>query len=42
MADAQSVPGGGDTEVRQQNSENGDTTPDLLLKHRDTTLATYV
>jgi hypothetical protein len=36
--------GGGDTEakVRQQKSEDRDATPDLLLKHLDTTLATYV
>jgi hypothetical protein len=45
-ADAQSTPGGGggDTEVkvRQQKSENRDTTPNLLLKHPNITLATYV
>jgi hypothetical protein len=43
-ADAQSTPGGGDTEVkvRQQKNENRDTTPDLLLKHPNTTLATHV
>jgi hypothetical protein len=43
-ADAQPPPGGGDTEakVRQQKGEDKDTTPDLLLKHPDTTLATYV
>jgi hypothetical protein len=36
--------GGGDTEakVRQQKSEDRDATPDLFLKHLDTTLATYV
>jgi hypothetical protein len=36
--------GGGDIEakVRQQKSEDRDATPDLLLKHPDTTLATYV
>jgi hypothetical protein len=33
--------GGGDTEVRQQKKER-DATPDLLLKHSDATLATYV
>jgi hypothetical protein len=45
-ADAQPIPGGGggDTEakVRQQKSEDRDATPDLLLKHPDATLATYV
>jgi hypothetical protein len=36
--------GGGDIEakVRQQKSEDKDATPDLLLKHPDATLATYV
>jgi hypothetical protein len=43
-ADAQPAPGGGDTEakVRQQKSEDRDATPDLLLKHLDAKLATYV
>ena len=45
-ADAQPVPGGGggDTEakVRQQKSEDRDATPDLLLKHPDAPLATYI
>jgi hypothetical protein len=34
--------GGGDTEARQEKSEVGDVTPDLVLKHPDATLATYV
>jgi hypothetical protein len=36
--------GGGDAEakVRKQKSEDRDGTPDLLLKHLDATLATYV
>jgi hypothetical protein len=33
---------GGDTEARQQKSDEGDATSDLLLKHLDATLATYV
>jgi hypothetical protein len=35
---------GGDTEakVRQQKSEDRDAIPDLLLKHPDATLSTYV
>jgi hypothetical protein len=44
-ADAQPAPrGGGDTEakVRQQKSEDRDATLDLLLKHPDAILATYV
>jgi hypothetical protein len=44
-ADAQPAPGrGGDTEakVRQQKSEDRDAIPDLLLKHPDATLSTYV
>jgi hypothetical protein len=44
-ADAQSTPrGGGDNEakMRQQKSEDRDTTLNLLLKHLDVTLATYV
>jgi hypothetical protein len=44
-ADAQPASGGGgDTKakVRQQKSEDRDVTPDLLLKHPDATLATYV
>jgi hypothetical protein len=46
-ADAQPTPeggGGGDTEakVRQQKSDGRDTTPDLLLKYLDATLATHV
>jgi len=45
-ADAQLAPGGGgrDTEakVRQQKSKDRDATLDLLLKHPDATLATYV
>jgi hypothetical protein len=43
--DAQPAPGGrGDTKtkVRQQKSEDKDAPPDLLLKYRDATLATYV
>jgi hypothetical protein len=36
------VPEGEDTEVRQQNIDEGDTTLDLLLKYRDATLAIYV
>jgi hypothetical protein len=34
----------GDTEakVRQQKSEDRDATPNILLKHPDATLATYV
>jgi hypothetical protein len=42
---AQPAPGGGgDTEakVKQQKSEDKDATLDLLLKHPDATLATYV
>jgi hypothetical protein len=31
-----------DIEVRQQKGEVGDATPDLVLKHSDTTIATYV
>jgi hypothetical protein len=36
--------GGGDIEVkvRQKKNEDRDATPDLLLKHPDTTLVTYV
>jgi hypothetical protein len=36
--------GGGDIEVkvRQEKCEDKDATPDLLLKHPDATLATYV
>jgi hypothetical protein len=44
-ADAQPTPGGGrdiEVKVRQQKSEDKDATPDLLLKHPDATLATYV
>jgi hypothetical protein len=44
-ADAHPRPGGGrDTEakVRQQKSEDRDVTPNLLLKHPNATLATYV
>jgi hypothetical protein len=43
-ADAQPAPGGGDTEtnLRQQKTEDRDATSDLLLKHPDITLATYV
>jgi hypothetical protein len=42
-ADAQLTPRGGeDTEVRQQKSNERDGTPDLLFKHQDATLATYV
>jgi hypothetical protein len=43
--DAQPMPGGGgdiEANVRQQKSEDRDATPDLLLKHPDVTLATYV
>jgi hypothetical protein len=39
------VPGGGEdtkAKVRQQESEDRDPTPDLLLKYPDATLATYV
>jgi hypothetical protein len=33
-ADVQPAPGGGgDTKARQQNSEEGDAIPDLVLKH---------
>ena len=41
---AQPALGVGDTEakVRQQKSEDRDATPDLLLKHPDATLETYV
>jgi hypothetical protein len=43
VADAQPAPGeGGDTKARQQKSEEGDATTNLLLKHPDATLATYV
>jgi hypothetical protein len=31
-----------DTEARQQKGEEGDATPDLVLKHPDATIATYV
>ena len=41
-ADAQPTLRGGDIEARQHKSEEGDATPDLLLKHLDTTLPTYV
>jgi hypothetical protein len=36
--------GGGDIEakVRQKKNKDRDATPDLLLKHPDATLATYV
>jgi hypothetical protein len=34
--------GGRDTDARQQKSEEGGATPDLLLKHLDATLATYI
>jgi hypothetical protein len=41
--DAQQVPGEDtDAKVRQQKSEDRDATPDLLLKHPDAILATYV
>jgi hypothetical protein len=41
--DAQPEPGGGGhTEASQQKSKEGDATPDLFLKHPDTTLTTYV
>jgi hypothetical protein len=33
---------GRDTDVRQQKIEEGDATSDLLLKHLDATLVTYV
>jgi hypothetical protein len=43
---AQPASGGGgrDTKAkgRQQTSEDRDATPDLLLKHSDATLATYI
>jgi hypothetical protein len=43
VEDAQPASGEGeDTEARQQKSDEGDATPDLLLKHRGATLATYV
>jgi hypothetical protein len=43
MEDAQPAPKGGeDTEAWRQKSDEGDATPDLLLKHQDATLATYV
>jgi hypothetical protein len=45
VANAQPTLGvGGDTKakVRQEKCEDKDTTPDLLLKHPDATLATYV
>jgi hypothetical protein len=31
-----------DTEVRQQKGEEGDVTPNLVLKHPDATTAIYV
>jgi hypothetical protein len=34
--------GGRDIYARQQKSEEGDAIPDLLLKHQNATLATYV
>jgi hypothetical protein len=34
--------GGRDTYARQQKNEEGDAIPDLLLKHQNATLATYV
>jgi len=41
-ADAQPAPGGGDTEAMQQKARRKDATPDLLLKHSNATLATYI
>jgi hypothetical protein len=40
--DTQPAPGEGDTEARQQKDEKGDATSDLLLKHLDSTLVTYI
>jgi hypothetical protein len=40
--DALSAPGGADTEIMQEKARMRDTTPDLLLKHPNTTVATYV
>jgi hypothetical protein len=31
-----------EAKVRQQKSENRDATPDIFLKHPNTTLATYI
>jgi hypothetical protein len=42
--DAQPAPGGGggDTEAMQQKARRRDATLNLLLKHPNTTLATYI
>jgi len=40
--DALLAPGGGQTEALQQKVGRGDATPDLLLEHPNTTVATYV
>jgi hypothetical protein len=40
--DALPAPGGGDTEMMQERARMRDTTPNLLLKHPNTTVATYV
>jgi hypothetical protein len=40
--DALPAPGGGHTETMQQKVGRRDATPDLLLKHPNTTLATYI
>jgi hypothetical protein len=40
--DALPALGGGHTEMIQQKVERRNATPDLLLKHLNTTIATYV
>jgi hypothetical protein len=40
--DALPASGGGHTETMQQKATRRDATPDLLLKHPNTTLAAYV
>jgi hypothetical protein len=40
--DALPAPGGGHTKTMQQKMGRRDVTPDLFLKHPNTTLTTYV
>jgi hypothetical protein len=40
--DAQPAPGGGDTVAMQQKARRRDATLDVLLKHPNATVATYV
>jgi hypothetical protein len=40
--DALSAPGGGHTKTMQQKASRRDATPDMLLKHPNTTVAIYI